>query len=205
MGRQRHADTGGVYWMMGGSGSTSWRTFWLSSAPPVIVRVFLGVLFTYMGAMKIADPVGFLKQAYMYGILTEDPAYFLNGIALVLPWLEFLCGVALILGVMIRGAAAQITIMLCIFTPAIFLRALTIHHTEGTPFFEIAFDCGCGTGAVIIWKKLAANIGLLLLAGFALLSRSRQFTLEGLLHACRSRTASWRRGGPALGRVSSTR
>ncbi len=148
-----------------------------SGVPLLLIRVLLGGLFIYMGVMKIGDPADFLKQVRAFEMLPETPPYFLNATAIILPWLEVFCGVALIVGFWLRGAAALIAIMLCVFTPAIFLRALAIHNTDGTPFFQIAFDCGCGTGEVIIWKKLLGNAGLLLVSLLALVSRSRRFSL----------------------------
>ncbi len=148
---------------------------------PLLVRLFLGGLFIYMGVNKIVGSIDFLKQINIYEMLPADPPHFLNATAIVLPWLEVLCGTALILGVWIRGGATQIAIMLCAFTPAIFLRALDIHNVDGTPFMDIAFDCGCGGGPVVIWKKLLINSGLLLLALFALFSQSRRLTIAKLL------------------------
>lgn len=146
----------------------------------LLVRLFLGGFFIYMGLAKIDDPVAFLKQIRLYGLLPETPPYFLNGTAIVLPWLEVLCGGALVLGIFRRGASAWLAIMLCIFTPAIFLRALGVHQTEGTPFFQIAFDCGCGGGPEIIWIKLLKNSGLLLIVLATLFSRSCRFSLVSL-------------------------
>lgn len=148
---------------------------------PLIVRLILGGMFIYMGLLKLDNPVEFLKQIRLYEALPEDPPYYLNGTAIVLPWLEVLCGVGLIIGLWIRGAALQLTIMLLVFTPAVFLRAMDIHNTEGTPFFAVKFDCGCGTGEVIIWQKLLGNVGLILLALFSLCSRSRRLTLASYL------------------------
>ena len=162
-----------------------------SGVPLLLIRLFLGGLFIYMGISKIADPVMFLKQVRLYDMLPESPPYFLNGTAVFLPWLEVVCGVALILGVGIRGSALSIAGMLAVFTPAIFLRAMAIHNTEGTPFFQIAFDCGCGGGEVIIWKKLLANLGLGLLAILAVASRSRRFTLAGRLSTANNARRCW--------------
>jgi uncharacterized membrane protein YphA (DoxX/SURF4 family) len=148
---------------------------------PFIVRLFLGGHFVYMGVNKIIGSIEFLKQINLYEMLPSDPPHFLNATAIVLPWMEVLCGMALILGVWIRGGATQIAILLCVFTPAIFLRALAIHNADGTPFLDIEFDCGCGGGPVIIWKKLLSNTGLFLLAWFALFSQSRRLTVAKLL------------------------
>jgi uncharacterized membrane protein YphA (DoxX/SURF4 family) len=145
--------------------------------PLLLIRLLLGGLFVYMAWPKIADPVDFLKLIRLYHMVPESPPVFLNGIAIVLPWLEMICGVALILGLFVRGASAMLAAMLVVFTPVIFVRALAIQGAEGTPFLEIAFDCGCGTGIVIIWKKLLANTGLFLLTLFPLWSRTYRFCL----------------------------
>ena len=109
--------------------------------------------------------------------------------AIVLPWLEIVCGVALVLGVFTRGAGTLIVAVVGVFTPAIFLRALAVMGDESISFFQVEFDCGCGTGSDIIWLKLCTNTGLLLLAILAILSRSRRFSLTVLLDRSRTRPA----------------
>jgi uncharacterized membrane protein YphA (DoxX/SURF4 family) len=156
---------------------------------PVLLRIFLGGYFIRAGVNKVLDPFVFLKAIRLYDMLPETPAVFLNSVAIVLPWLEIICGVALVLGVFIRGAGALIAAMVGVFTPAIFLRALAVMGEEGISFFKVEFDCGCGTGSDIIWLKLCTNTGLLLLAILAILSRSRRFTLAALLDRLRTRPA----------------
>lgn len=134
-------------------------------------------MFLWMGYKKIGDPVGFLKQVRMYQLVPEGTPALLNSIAIVMPWMEMATGAALILGIALRGAAFIQLAMLIAFTGAIFLRTMKIMDTEGTPFFQIAFDCGCGSGVVIIWKKLLSNLGLSFLTLIPLLSRSRRFCL----------------------------
>jgi len=152
-----------------------------SGIPLLLTRLLVGGMFIYMGVHKLGHPIEFLKQIRMYEMLPETPPYFLNATAIVLPWLEIICGTLLIVGWAIRGAALQMLVMLSVFTPAILLRALAIHEEKGTPFMDIAFDCGCGGGVVITWKKLLENAGLWLLAAYALFSGSRRFTLAMLL------------------------
>ena len=165
-----------------------------SGIPLLLVRIVLGGLFIYMGVNKIGDPVDFLKLIRSYEMAPETPPYFLNGIAVILPWLEVVCGIALVLGLWVRGAAALIAAMLCVFTPVVLVRALQIHSAEGTPFFKIAFDCGCGAGVEIIWIKVLKNTGLLILSVLAILSRSRRFSLTALINR-RSAVAATRRPG----------
>ncbi len=148
--------------------------------PLLLLRLVLAALFLYLGTKKILDPIAFLKAIRLYKMLPDDPAIYINSIAIVLPWLEVLCGLALLFGVWVRGAGALMAVMLAVFTPAIFLRAWDIHVTDGKPFFEIVFDCGCGAGPVLIWKKLLENSTLFLFAVLVVLSRSRRFCLEKL-------------------------
>ena len=161
-----------------------------TGVPLALARLVVGGYFIYMGVMKILDPVAFLKQIRLYEMLPESPPFFLNGTSIVLPWLEVICGLALIVGVYVRGAGALIAAMLLVFTPAIFLRALSIHNTEGTPFLQIVFDCGCGAGEVIIWKKLLANTGWFLAALVPVVSLSRRWCLQGGSSTCELESAT---------------
>ena len=169
-----------------------------SGIPSLLIRLFLGVFFIYSAVVKIGEPIDFLKQIRLYGLLPETPSYFLNGTAVFLPWLELTCGVALVLGLWIRSASVTIGLMLLAFTPAIFLRAMAIHSSEGTPFFEIEFDCGCGMGVEIIWIKLCKNTGLFLLVVLAMLSRARRLSLDVWLNRRRRLDKCCRRCGASM-------
>lgn len=156
----------------------------------MLIRLALGAYFIYSGFEKIGDPFAFLKNIRLYEMMPEDPPFFLNAVAAVLPWLEVVCGIALVFGIGIRGAAANLMLMLLVFTPAILFRALVIRAESGTPFFEIAFDCGCGSGVVVIWRKLCFNGMLIVGALVVLFARSRKY--------CLSRWVDRLRGGAAL-------
>ncbi len=147
---------------------------------PLIVRLFLGGYFISTGITKVQDPFAFMKGIRLYEMLPESPAFLLNGTAVVLPWLEILCGAALVLGLFRRGAGMLMALMLCVFTPAILLRALAIVQEEGISFFDVKFDCGCGTGPETTWVKLLKNTGLFLMATFMALSHYRRWSLAGL-------------------------
>ena len=153
---------------------------------PVLLRIFLGAYFVNSGVMKALDPVLFLKAVRLYDMLPESPAIFINATAVVLPWLEILCGVALVLGIMRRGAGTIIALMLGVFSPAIFLRALVVMKEEAISFFEVAFDCGCGTGAETIWIKLSQNFGLFLAAVCIVISSSTGFSALSLFRKDRT-------------------
>ena len=160
------------------AGGLWWRRLDQSGALLLPARVVLAATFLWMGTNKLNEPFDFLKQLRLYHMLPTEPPIFMNATTIVLPWLEIVVGVALLLGLRLRGAAAVIAVMLCVFTPAILIRTLHIRAEEGTPFFQIAFDCGCGTGVVTVWTKLLGNVGLLALALVAMLSRSERFCLS---------------------------
>jgi len=93
-------------------------------------RWFLGLTFVYASYHKIALPAHFAKIIYGYGLL---PGASINLIAIVLPFLELFAGLALVLGVYPRSAAAIITGMLLAFMVGITINLIRGHE----------FDCGC--------------------------------------------------------------
>jgi uncharacterized membrane protein YphA (DoxX/SURF4 family) len=128
----------------------------------VAARIVLGALFLYMGLIKVQHPVEFLKLLREYN-LTEH-ALFLNLVAATLPWFEVFTGILLVCGIAVRGAGVVSLGMLVPFTIVVAQRAAAIHAAQGTPFCGIRFDCGCGGGEVLICRKLAENVGLMILA-----------------------------------------
>ena len=150
-----------------------------TGVPLLLTRLILGGLFVWMGAVKIAEPVDFLKLMRQYQLLDETSAYVaLNLVAVILPWAETLCGAVLILGIAVRGAGVISAGMLAFFTPMILKRGLELYHTGSVSFCEVNFDCGCGAGVVYLCSKLVENCGLLLLTLVAIFSRSRRFCLS---------------------------
>ena len=137
----------------------------------LLLRWLIGGLFIYMGLSKALHPVEFLKLVRQYEMVHQP--WLLNGIAAVLPWFEVFCGVLLVTGVMRRGAALVSVIMLVPFTLIVARRAFAIHATQGTPFCDIKFDCGCGAGEVVICHKLVEN-SLLILGSLWLAMRPDQ-------------------------------
>ena len=154
--------------------------------PLLVARAAIGVLFIYMGLQKIFQPFDFLRLMRQYQALPGG--YWMNSVAVILPWIEMVCGAALLLGVAVRGAGLISAGMLAAFTPLIYARGLELYHAaEGTlTFCQVNFDCGCGAGEVFLCGKLAENVGLFVLALIAVVSRSRRFCLGGMLQGCDS-------------------
>ena len=127
------------------------RNEWLG----LIFRVIVGAVFVYASLDKIMHPEGFAKAVYNYKIL---PSGWVNIMAIVLPWIELLCGAALILGTKVEGASFIIGALLVVF-----LVAATSTLIRG-----ISIDCGCFTssseGRKTGWGLLVQDTILLLFA-----------------------------------------
>ncbi len=139
----------------------------------MVIRWLLGLLFVYMGLSKALHPDLFLKLVRQYD-LTSNP-YFLNLIAAGLPWFEVFCGLLLLAGVAVRGAALMLLIMLIAFTPLVLQRALALAAANKLPLCLVKFNCGCGAGEVFACNKLVENCLLILASAWLLTGRGRRF------------------------------
>jgi len=147
----------------------------------VLARWLLGGFFVYMGLSKALHPEVFLKLVRQYELVGNP--YLLNGLAAALPWFEVFCGLLLLAGVAVRGAALMLLLMLVPFTVVVIRRALAIAAAQGIAFWTVKFDCGCGSGEVLIWKKVLENSLFALLSCWLLAGRGRplsaRFSLFG--------------------------
>lgn len=105
----------------------NWLTHpWLT----IRVQIALGLFFVIAALPKIADPPSFAHMIYNYRIV---PSALLTFMALVMPWIELLCGLALVLGIW-RGTSRTIIGALLVT----FIIAISINLARGN-----AIDCGC--------------------------------------------------------------
>jgi hypothetical protein len=102
----------------------------------------------------------------------------LNFIAATLPWFEVLCGLLLLAGIGVRGAAFVALGMLVPFSLIVLKRALAIHTASAIAFCAIRFDCGCGAGEVNICFKLLENSLLVLLSALLFAVRGNRWCLR---------------------------
>ena len=131
--------------------------------PWVTVRaqLALGAVFIAAALPKVLDPPGFAKLIWNYQTF---PAWSIHPAALVLPWLELLCGLALCLGLWTRAAATWLAVLLVSFTVTLSLNLARRHPV----------DCGCfGTQPQVrsaedrlrdLRWDILRDLGLLLLA-----------------------------------------
>lgn len=101
-----------------------------SSRFELAARYLVGLTFVYASFHKILAPAQFAQTLYGYHLF---PAAAINLIAVILPFVELFCGLALILGIYPRSAAFLIELMLIAF-----MTALGINFVRG-----LEFDCGC--------------------------------------------------------------
>lgn len=127
-------------------------------------RWLLGLTFIYASIHKIADPAAFAEIVYGYGLF---PDQLINLIAISLPFVELLAGLALVFGPWRRSAALIIVGMLIAF-----ISIISINLARG---YE--FDCGCfseSAEAVFLisgspWVTLLRDIFLLVVGIFILM------------------------------------
>jgi uncharacterized membrane protein YphA (DoxX/SURF4 family) len=95
-----------------------------------LLRIALGLIFLCASWQKIADPQDFAQIVANYRLL---PALWVNWVALVLPWIEAVCGLMLICGKLVAGAALTVATLM-----AVFMAAFTISLYRG-----LDISCGC--------------------------------------------------------------
>ncbi|MFH1843989.1 MAG: MauE/DoxX family redox-associated membrane protein [bacterium] len=93
-------------------------------------RLAVAAVFIYAPLDKIAHPDAFAAVVYNYRLL---PITLLHPFAMGLPWLELVAGIALLLGIFRRGAAA-----LCLVMTVMFIVAITAALSRG-----LDISCGC--------------------------------------------------------------
>jgi putative oxidoreductase len=116
-----------------------------------IVDIIVGGIFIYAGAIKALDPIGFANDIDNYKIL---PWAIGVRLAFYLPWLEILCGVALILRFLYRGGLSILTLLTLIF-----IGATVIAKVRG-----LDITCGCFGHASKNWSftgHLVLDLGIL--------------------------------------------
>jgi putative oxidoreductase len=135
-----------------------------------IVDLIIGGVFIYAGVIKALDPIGFANDIDNYKIL---PWTIGVRLAFYLPWLEILCGLALIARRLYLGGLSILTALISIFIVA----------TVAAKVRGLDITCGCFGHASKDWSftgHLAVDLLLLsavlfLLRVFSNQHRTRSF------------------------------
>jgi len=92
----------------------------------LLLKWLIAALFIFAGISKILDPATFARDIDNYRLL---PYLLVTLMAVILPWLEVLCGIFLIIGSWKKGAAFTLLVLTFMFLIAIssaFARGLDI-------------------------------------------------------------------------------
>ena len=141
----------------------------------LLARLIVGGVWIVAGALKVTDPNTSIQAVKAYDLL---PTSVVEPVGYLLPALELVVGLALVLGVMTRGAA---TISALLFVA--FIIGIASAWARG-----LEIDCGCfgGGGAdpdaasKYPWE-IARDVGLLALSGYLVWLRSSRLSLDAML------------------------
>jgi putative oxidoreductase len=117
-----------------------------------LFRLILGGVFIWAGVVKIAAPLDFAQDIANYQIFPDSLSFFL---ALILPYVEVLCGILIVAGIIPRAGAFVLSGLLVGF-----LLLIVITMIRG-----IDVECGCfgSLGRKVDYKLLLTDLGLLFL------------------------------------------
>ena len=121
--------------------------------PTIWIRIGLGVVFLLSSMAKIADPSAFAAIVANYQ-LVNPPLVTLT--VIILPWIEVLCGVALVFGRYEKGAALLVSLMMVAFIGIGFLNV----------YRGLDIACGCFS----LSAREPSNIALNTLRDLAILA-----------------------------------
>ena len=141
-----------------------------------VCRLVVAAVLIFAAVQKIWMPLEFARLIREYHLL---PDQVLNLVAVVLPWLEIVCGLCFLSGLWLMGTAVLLSSLNIIFVIAIAYRAWLIMSSTGVGFFDLSYDCGCGFGVVYIPTKILENlllVGMCLIILFAQRKRNAKDT-----------------------------
>lgn len=133
-----------------------------------VIRLAIGITFLYAGVIKALAPVDFFHSILKYDLVSWRPLVI--SMAFYLPWLEIVCGAALVLK-QSHAALVLLLAMTSVFTAAIasaMIRGLDIscgcfgHASHGMPV-ELGIDIAILGGLLFLfwarkeqWRSVAA-------------------------------------------------
>jgi uncharacterized membrane protein YphA (DoxX/SURF4 family) len=125
-----------------------------------LLKWLIAALFIFAGINKILNPANFAHNIDNYRLL---PYLLVTLMAIILPWLEILCGIFLIVGRWQKGASLTLLVLIFMFLIAIGSAIAR----------ELDITCGCfstsSEGTKVGYTRLIEDIillGLILLINF---------------------------------------
>ena len=123
----------------------------MSKYTALVLRICVGGFFLYASMSKIPYPAQFAEATANYRFV---PCWLLNLGAVILPWVEFVCGLFLVIGFMSRASAILIGLMIILFNSMILINM----------YWGAPITCGCydTLGEPIGWRKITENTVMLI-------------------------------------------
>ncbi len=125
------------------------RATWLAAHPylALALRLYIAGLFIHAGMNKINYTAEFAETIASYRMA---PYWAVNFMAVVMPWIELICGILLVCGVRVRSTIVVAGALLMMFTAGILVNLLR----------NAPISCGCfhTMGETISWKTLVRDL-----------------------------------------------
>lgn len=128
------------------------------------VQIVAGIIFLAAALPKIADLVSFSGSVHNFHLDPVVPVAATNLLAMTIPWIELIAGLALVTGVRPRAGAIVYTVLMAAFTIGVVAAMAR----------GLSFECGCfgkAGSATIGVKKLVENLAMLALGVVGLTER----------------------------------
>ncbi len=127
----------------------------------IAIRIVIGITFIWASVDKIFHPAEFAINIYNYRML---PYWAINLMAIIMPWLELMCGTLMIVGPLWRGSAFMIGVMLVVF-----IVALSSAIARG-----LDINCGCfsvgeeghAVGVDLLIRDILMLVGIAIVLAF---------------------------------------
>jgi len=127
-------------------------------------QIVAGLIFLASALGKIADLSAFSASIHNFHLEPFIPMAATNVLAMTIPWVELVAGLALLVGVRPRAGAFVYTALLAVFTIGVIAAMAR----------GLSFDCGCfgkaGAGPIGA-KKLAENLVMMAVGVIAAVER----------------------------------
>jgi uncharacterized membrane protein YphA (DoxX/SURF4 family) len=140
------------------------RTFLLHPTVRRAAQIAAGLIFIAAALPKIADLGAFAGSVHNFHLEPVVPVATTNLLAMMIPWVELVAGLALVGGVRPRAGAVVYTVLMAAFTVGVVAAMAR----------GLSFECGCfgkAGAATIGVKKLAENVVMLVLGVVAAVER----------------------------------
>jgi len=138
--------------------------FLLHPAARRAAQLVAGLIFLASALAKISDLSAFAQSVHNFRLEPVIPIIATNILAMTIPWVELVAGLALVSGVRPRAGAVVYTVLLSVFTIGVIAAMAR----------GLSFDCGCfgkASAGPVGAKKLAENLAMIAVGVIATFER----------------------------------